>query len=633
MLLSSMRKHAQSWIIKFLIAIIILVFIFFFGYSFNSEDSAKIAEVNGESIGRIQYDKAYRDLLRNLQNEYQSVWSDKLIDAFDLKNRALETLIEQKIISQEAEKLGLKVTKDEVREKIFEITAFLTDGRFDENKYRILLSNNRMTPENFEETVSMELLQQKLLQFLTTFIVPSSQDVLDKYRYANEKVKLGFVKFSPDEFKDSVNKDKESVEKFFEERKEDYRIPTKIKVGYIKIDADKFSDKVEISEDELTAYYEDNINMFTEEEQIKARHILFRVPSDATPEEQLKVEEKAKTVLEKAKKGDDFAELATEFSEGPTKTKGGDLGYFTRGSMVKDFEEPAFNLKKDEVSDLVKTSYGYHIIKVEDIKGKSVKNITEVRDQIDSTIRRNRSMDMANEKALDLIDQMSYDIDLKEYAAEHEVSFSSTEFFPRSEPIPIMRSNAKLIETLFTIEKGDVTELVELNNEFYIMQVSEKKSSYLPELDEVYAAVEVDYVDYMALENAKSEAEKYLQALNEGNEWEAFSKEKNMEIQLTSFFSRTGVPSKMGNAPGLQEAVFKLDADAPYPEKVFENEKGAFVVKWEEKKDIDEAKFNDEKERYAESLAQREQQKVFMSWLDSMKAKSDIDRSGFKQYQ
>ena len=629
MLLGLMRKHAQTWIIKSVIAMIALVFIFYFGYNFTSDEGIKVAEVNGESIGRREYEKAYRDMLINLQNEYKDVWSDKLIDAFDLKTRALEGLIQQKIINQEAEKMGLMVTKNEIQERILEFPTFFTNGRFDESKYRYLLTSNHITPEEFEKSLSTDLLQQKLTQFLTTFLILSDQEIRDNYTYANEKIKLAFVKFSPDEFKESIQKEKEAVNSFFEERKESYRAPEKIKIAYIKISPASFRDKVKLDDDVLKGYYEDNIDTFTQENQVKARHILFKVAPDASPEDQDKIKEKAESVLERAKKGEDFSELAKEFSDDPSKSKGGDLGYFTKGRMVKEFEDAAFSLKKDEISDLVKTTYGYHIIKVDDIRESKVKTFDEVRGQIDSVLRRTRSVEMAEDRALSLIDQIPYDIDLKEFAADHEAPFYNSEFFSRSEPIPMIRSNSKLVETLFNLQKGDVTELIELNNEFYIMQVIERKDSYLPELDEVLAQVEEDYVDNMALEMAAAEAEKYLQSVREKGDWEALAKEKNRTIETTDFFSRRGNPGKIGSAPGLQEEAFKLDADNPYPEQVFKNNKGAYVVKWEEKQGIDPAKYEEEKEMYGKSLTQRKQQEAFLDWIDRMKAKSKIDTSYF----
>jgi len=558
MLLSMMRKHATSWLIKFMISIIALVFIFYFGYSFRSEEGGKVAEVNGESIGRIEYDREYRDLVTNLQNEYKSVWSDKLIKAFDLENMALESLIEKKIIKQEAEKIGLKVTPDEIREEIFKIPAFQENGRFDENRYRSLLAYNREKPEDFEEKLSRELLQQKLIQFLTTFLIPGDQDILDNYKYSNEKIKLGFIKFSPDDYKSGIEKDKSLIEPFFKERKEDYRTSDKIKISYIRISPDNYKDKAELDEEELVNYFEDNLDMFTQEKQVKARHILFNLSPGATPEKTKEVKEKALAVLEKVKQGDDFAKLATEHSEDPSKTKGGDLGYLKKGQMyraLEEFEDVAFSLEKGGISDLVRTSLGYHIIKVEDIKDKATQKYTEVRGQISSIFTQNMSLDLANEKALSLIDQMPYDVDLAEYASLHDVPIESTDFFSKFDPIPLITSNDKLVETLFALEKGDVSELIELNNEFYIIQILDKKASYLPELDEVLVAVDMDYVDHMALKEAKSEAEKYFQELKEDKGWEDLAKEKGKTPESTDFFSRLDFPSKIGTTPGIHEAA------------------------------------------------------------------------------
>ena len=170
MLLSMMRRHAKSWLIKLLIGIIAVVFIFYFGYSFTSKEGVKVAVVNGEIISGLEYQKAYRDLLANLQKQYKNVWSDNLIKVFDLKNRALEGLIDEKLLSQEARRIGLDVTKEEIRNEILAFPAFQFRGGFDEDRYRTLLLNNRMKPENFEKSVAQELLQRELGQLLSTFL-------------------------------------------------------------------------------------------------------------------------------------------------------------------------------------------------------------------------------------------------------------------------------------------------------------------------------------------------------------------------------------------------------------------------------------------------------------------------------
>jgi peptidyl-prolyl cis-trans isomerase D len=632
MLLSLMRKHAKSWLIKVLIGIIALVFIFYFGYSFTDE-GAKVAEVNGEVISLLEYENVYRELLTGLQQEYQDMWSDSLIEAFDLKNRALESLIEEKIISREAEKTGLDVTEKEIRDRIIEFPAFQYNGSFDSNRYRTFLANYRMSAEDFEQSIAQELLQEKLMQFLTTFLVVSDQEVLDYYTYFNEKVKVSFVQFSAEDFKDSVNMDYSLMRDYFEQHRGVYRIPENIRIDYMVIHPEDFRDEVEINEWEIRAYYEDNPSMFKQEKEVRARHILFRVPSDATEDEEEKIREKALSVLEQARSGQDFAELAREYSEGPSNEQGGDLGYFSEGQMVEPFEEAAFNMEEGQISDLVKTTYGYHIIKVEDIKEERVKDFEEVRDQILDILIGNESEDLAHETALSLMDRMPYDIHLAEYAAENDISVISTEYFSQEDPIPYIQGDEKLKKLVFSLQDKEISEVIEFNDNFYIIQVMDRKPSYLPEMDEVADQVEADYKEYLATMEAKSAAQSYLEKLRQGNDWDELAEEMNMQPETTDFFARLDFPENIGVIQGLNEAAFNLGVDNRYPQSVFEGEEGVFVIRWEDKQGIDKEKYQEEKQRYADSIISSKRQILYYSWLQRLKDRADIDRSRFARYK
>jgi parvulin-like peptidyl-prolyl isomerase len=190
-------------------------------------------------------------------------------------------------------------------------------------------------------------------------------------------------------------------------------------------------------------------------------------------------------------------------------------------------------------------------------------------------------------------------------------------------------NNAKLAETLFSLAKGELTEIVEQNNEFYIMQVIDKKDSYVPKIEEVYGEVEADYIDSMALKAAKAEAESYLKTLKEKGNWTELATEKGKTPETTDFFTREGNPEKIGPAQGLSEAAFNLTQDKPFPEIVFENQTGAYVIKFEERQGIDEAKFNEEKDKYAESVTARKRQEAISDWIAKLKAKAKIDLSYF----
>ncbi|UCF57505.1 MAG: SurA N-terminal domain-containing protein, partial [Deltaproteobacteria bacterium] len=241
MVLSLMRRHAKSWLIKFLIGMIAVVFIFYFGYSFTARRGVKIAYVNGEPISGLEYQKSYRRLLEALQRDYKNVWSENLIEVFDLRNKALENLINQKLVSQEARRIGLDITEKEIQNEILTYPAFQYNGRFDESRYRALLSHNRMKPEDFEAGIAQDLLQRKLRQFLMTFSPVTEQELSDHYTFSNQKVKISFVQFLPKNFEKSVKYDPKSMEEYFDEHKEKYRVPEKIKIAYITIDPDKFN--------------------------------------------------------------------------------------------------------------------------------------------------------------------------------------------------------------------------------------------------------------------------------------------------------------------------------------------------------------------------------------------------------
>ena len=368
MLLSMMRRHAKSWLIKFLVGIIAAVFIFYFGYSFHSREGTRVASVNGDPITGVEYQKAYRNMLEALQREYKSVWSDSLVKMFNIKNRALETLINQRLLSQEARNIGFDVTEKEVQDQILFHPAFQSRGRFDEARYRTLLLNNHMTPEDFEAEHRAGNPPEKDGAVPEMLRPVGEQDTLDYYVFTNEKVKLGFVQFLPDNYKGAVTPDDAALESYFQEQKEKYRIPEKIRVVYVVQDPEDYRNRVQVTDQQIRDTYEERLRVFKEEKQVKVRHILFKLEQDAPEEKDKEVRAKAAPVLEKARQGEDFAELAKKYSDDPSKDEGGDLGYFAQGDMVKPVEDVAFKMKKGEISDLVRSPFGYHILKIEDVK-------------------------------------------------------------------------------------------------------------------------------------------------------------------------------------------------------------------------------------------------------------------------
>ena len=625
MVLSIMRRHAKSWLIKVLIAIIAIVFIFYFGYSFTSDRTVKIAYVNDELITGMEYQKAYRDLRDALYRQYRDVWSDRLVKMFDLENQALENLILERLIGMEARSLGLDVTDDEVQRAIVRYPAFQVNGRFDIGRYRALLAQNRMEPEDFEAGIARELLADKLRQFVLGFVPATDAEARDYFKYMNEKIRISYVKFNPEDHTPPVDPAESEIEAYFLDNKENYRVPEKIRLAYIPVDPEDMLSQVEVPEQAVVHYFEYHRDTFVEPEQVKASHILFKLPASAGDDQDRRVREKAESVLKLARDGEDFAGLAVEYSEGPSGPDGGDLGYFTRGQMVEAFEEAAFALEQGEISDVVRTQFGYHIIKVEDINPRREKPLDEVREEIESILAEAAAMEFAREKGLSLMDQMPYHADLAEYAAQHGLASFETPLFAGNEPIPGVGGTGDLRQSLFSLETGDVSELLEVDGKYYIFQVKEKESSRLPSLQEVIDEVKPDVVMHLAAGRAREAAEDFLkEASANGGAWSGLAAGKGIEILETPFFTRVDPVEGIGRQPEFKDMVFALNEDNPFPPDVYESSEGVFVFRWEERSDFDQEAFEKEKELYRFQAMSVKHQAAFEGWLESLRRKAEV---------
>ncbi len=625
MLLSLMRKHAKSWLIKVLIAIIAVVFVFYFGYSFTSNKNLKVAYVNGELISEPEYQKTYQDMLDAVRNRYKDMWNDTLIKSLNLRDRALENLINQRLMTQAARRLGLDVTEGEIQKAIMSYPAFQVNGQFDVGRYRSLLGYNRMNPEDFELNMAQELIDKKLREFLFAFLDITDLEVRDYYTFMNQKIKISFVPFKAADYKKEIKTTQADLESYFKENKEQYRLPKQIKVSFIEIDPEKFKGKVEITEKEIEGYYEYNKERFTEPKKVRARHILFKLKENASEEEKAKVRKQAESVLEMAKKGEDFAELAKKYSEGPTKEKGGDLGFFEKGKMVPAFEKAAYALKEGEISEIVQTQFGLHIIKVEEIKEARTKPIEEVRQEIVEAITQNISAELAHEKGLNITDQMPYDVDLSSFGKEQGFDVKVSDYFSSGASIPGINESEKMSESLFALNKGETSELVRLGDKFYIFQVADSRDSFIPELKDVEERVKESYIDAEAEKASRVAADNYLKELKGGKSWEELAKEKDRLVETTGFFSRKDPFPKIGYAPDLTEMAFSLGPDKRYPENVFGNAQGTFVIRWDASQAIDEKKFEEEKEQFRNILAETSHRRIFEIWLQNLKKNAKIE--------
>jgi len=626
MLLGLMRKHAKSWLIKFLIAIIALVFIFYFGYSFTSDRAAKIAYVNGELVTEIEYQKAYNELLDRARAQYKDFWNDDMAQALQLRSQALQFLIDRKLMVQEAERLGMQVTTDEVQKAIMDYPAFQEAGHFDLDRYRMVLNQNRLNPEDFEALIEQDLLQEKLKRFLFAFLPVSEGELLEQYRFDRLEKRISYVRFPPDPGQSGQELDEEALKAYFESNRAQFSLPEAIQVSYITFDPRDHLDRVEVDEIEIEAYYEQHREDYVQKEQVRARHILFTLPEDAAEEAVAPVREKALKVLEEARQGADFAVLAQKHSQDPAASAGGDLGFFPRGRMEPAFETAAFNLQPGEISDLVRTPFGFHIIKLEEKQAASEKSFDEVKGQIKLTLAEREAAEAAREKALSLLDRMPYDIELEQFAAENVLEAHRSNYFDPRTGIEGLDVDPKKLSFLFNLEARETTEAIELDGKFYIFQLIDRKPPRLPELEEVRDKVEAKYRQELAVEAARNQAEAFLAALRSGRQdWDELVAARGLEVQDPPPFTRQGQVPGLGNVPEFTRIAFSLSAENPYPDRVFTNRQGAFAMRWVATEELDMEAFEQDRERLRSALMQAKQRRAFEAWLDGLKKQAEVE--------
>jgi peptidyl-prolyl cis-trans isomerase D len=630
-MLNYMRKHASSWIIKVGLFFIVIVFAFYFGWGrIKGGREGIVAEVNGQVISRKDLNERYQNLLGLYRDRFRGQLSDEMIRGLGLKRQALNELINNILLYQEALQMNLKVTPEELREHIQSVPIFHVNGKFNKERYLRILSANRTKPEDFEQMHKQHLLIDKLRNLIlqNTGIV-SEEEARETYLMENEKVNLEYIKIEQKGFVEKSEGTPAEIEEYFSTHQEDFRIPEKVNLQYLVFRPKDYSDKVDISQEEIKAYYDENVDDFVIQEQVRARHILIKVSPDADDKKVEETRTKAEQIRARAKKGEDFASLAEKHSEGPTAKKGGDLGYFPRGSMVKEFEDAAFSLKPGDVSEVVRTQFGFHVIKVEDMKQERPQTLDEVRKSIDSTLSDQKSRDLAERNAEEAFYALYNDGEMEQVAKEYHVSVKATGFFSREENIKEIPRSDEMISIAFSLKEGEISTPVEISKNFYLFRLTEKQQSRLPELAEAKDKVEKELKEKKAGEKAESVAEELFAEVKGGKPMEEAATAKGLKVEETGLFKRrTNFIPKIGVVEGLAEVISPLDAERPYPDRALKAGKDWVIVRFKEGEKPDMKKFESERQSWENMLRYRKGEEGFQRWLVALRERSKIEIIG-----
>jgi peptidyl-prolyl cis-trans isomerase D len=621
-MLNVFRKKAGSWMVKAILGAIIIVFIFWGIGNYGEKQGNIVAVVNGEKITIDEYRDAYENLLEQFRKRFGNNLNDEMIKIFRIKHQALNMLINRKLMINAAKKLKLRVSQDEIISAIKNFEAFQTGGTFDKRLYANILNRIRITPDKFEAEQGVGLLLNKLRLFITDCVKVSEQEAREWFVWNNSSVKIDYVIFDPESYKDIDPSDKEAAE-YFELHKEEYKTEPMVKVRYIHFDPENYKPMVTISDDELRNYYEMNPEEFIKPKTVEARHILIKTDKNDSPE---KIEEKRKRILEiqKMAEKNDFAELARKYSECPSRDNGGFLGAFTQKDMVKPFADKAFSMSINEISDPVRTRFGWHIIKLEKINEESIIPFKEAAVKIREKITKERAVNLAYDEAEKVYDASFAGDDLVTAAQEHNLKIETTDFFTKQGPENGISDPLNFASASFSLGDMELSDILDLKDGYYILQLIDKLPPEIPEFTAVRDKVRTDLIKLKQREKAEHDAKAFLGDLKNGVAMTLGAEKYNLKVLTSDFFKRDASPGNTGLEKAIIEASFNLSEKQKLHEQVIPGIGGFYVISFNESKKPDQDEFEDKKKAVSNKLLQEKKNKTFEAWLSELRKRSEI---------
>jgi len=629
-MLDLLRKKAQSPLIQGVILIIALVFIFWgVGGGYRGTLNS-VAQVNDEVIPYEEFQKAYEGLANQYRTQFGGNIPKGLLQSLDLEGQALEQLIQRILLRQGAREMGIIVSDLEVQQSVEKMEAFRSNGIFNVDQYKNILSSSGMSPTSFEDTMRTDLLAGKVLEYLSRFAKLTPLEVNEQFDFDNEGIKIEFVSFSALDFKEKVETDEEQLKAYYEEHKENYLTAPQVQLHFLAFPF-VAEEKREIPDEDIESFYSQNISRYSIPEQRRARHVLIKTSEEDSVDILSEKQDRAAQVLELAKSGEDFAELAKQLSEGPTGPKGGDLGSFTRGRMVKPFEDVAFSLNEGDISDIVETQFGFHIIKLEKIEPAHTKTLEEVRGEIEAQLQAQDSGKLAFTQATEAYENIILAGSLDKFSRNSDFTIEQTDFFPKKSPAKSgsaagMVSDPSFLNAAFSLNKGELSSLVETPQGYAIIFAADKKEPETALFEDVEEQVQVDFVSAKSEALAREAAEGMLSALKEEGS-DNFAAEA-AKLDMTPGVSDNIVRSAAAASSLPLQIVnmgFELSEEQPYPEEtVFAN--GIFYVfRVMEKSPPSPDLFSMQEDDFRTGLLERKKSALLASWLANVRDKAEIE--------
>ncbi|MGA7617696.1 MAG: peptidylprolyl isomerase [Thermoanaerobaculia bacterium] len=618
-------KHLK-WILVFIVFLfVLLVFVDWGGGGARSAGpQAFAAQVNGDTISLQEYARS----LQNFEDRYQQVYGQPLTEqmrqALGIRQQVLNGLIDDTLLLQEADKLGLTASKEEVRKAVLEIPVLNPDGKFvGAELYSRYVTTRLGYPSSaaFEQDLRRSLTLQKMNDVVLSSVVVPPALAREEYRRRNETASIRYVLLPAQQVAAQVSLTPAEVQSYYNEHASSYSHPEQRRINYLLADVSKFRSNVDVSEDALRQAYDKDKEKFRSPESAHVEHILIKPePNDAA------ARQKAEEIVQKLRNGASFAELAKQYSADPgSAAKGGDVGWITKGQTVKPFEDAAFSLPIGTISDPVKSQFGYHIIKVDERRAAGYRPLDEVKPEL----RMELAEEQAESNAREAISEVRAKLDQAKVTKAEEVrkfttdrvTFNTTPWFNQNAPeIPGVGSEPDLTKWAFSAKPGSMGPVMQSQRGPIIPFVEAAREAGVPPLAEIRDKVEQDAKISKAREKA---AETLAAAMKNAASLDELGKSASLTPVEATISSSGGVAGLAGNVQPLESAALNAPTGKVSGPVVIDQGAVAFEVTSQKK--ITDQEWAKMKDTFTRSVRQTEALKLRQSLLAKMRRDAKID--------
>jgi peptidyl-prolyl cis-trans isomerase D len=549
--------------------------------------------------------------------------------------RAVDQLIGREALLTQAQHLGFKATPEEIKDELQHghyATVFFPGGTFiGEAEYQGLLQQHNLTPAMFEDNVAKEILIGKMQALITGSASVSDAAIRQEFTKENMKVKFEYAVLKQDDIKKGLHPTTEELKAFYDSHQKSYAnsIPEKRKIKYAVLDTGKIQAGVQVTHDDLQAYYNAHRDQYRVAEQVKVSHILIKTPlagSDGKVDEKgvAEAQRRAEDLLKQLKAGAKFEDLAKKNSEDPGSAKeGGSLGWIGKGRTVPEFEKAAFSLPKGQMSDLVKSSYGFHIIRVDDKQDAHMKTLDEVKGEIEPILKQQKTQDIAQKQAEDLLQQAKTQ-GLDAAAAAKGVSVVTSDFFSRRDLVPGLGPAPQFMDAVFTAGEKSPPEMASTSQGFAVFQLLAVKPPATPTFEEIHARVETEFENERSSTLLTQKTQELSDRAKTEHDLKKAAKELGATVKTSEFVLPDGQVPDIGSMTGGASVAFSMkpgDISGP----IDSGGNGVVISLLEAQAPTDED-FAAKRDQIRETLLQNQQQELFGLFVGNVRVQ--MEKSG-----